>query len=105
MFIVYIESDEMHKDILFVTSVLKTATSFIHNFQPEMIELQKEYMRDYYNKRPLNKSWFYDSGWNSKIQSLTDRLNLHITTPKTFDEVECVVRHCEHFKFEEVRVL
>lgn len=30
MFIVYIESDEMHKDILFVTSVLKTATSFIH---------------------------------------------------------------------------
>ena len=101
----YIQSIEMHKDILFVTNVLQTATSFIHNFETEMIELQKEYIKEYYNKRPLNKAWFYESGWNSKIQSLTDRLNMHITNQKSFDEVETIVLYCGNFNYEKVRVL
>mgnify|MGYP003518826436 FL=1 len=95
----------MHKDILFVTNVLQTATSFIHNFETEMIELQKEYIKEYYNKRPLNKAWFYESGWNSKIQSLTDRLNMHIANQKSFDEVETIVLYCGNFNYEKVRVL
>lgn len=105
MFIVYFVSSEMHKDILFVTNVLQTATSFIYNFETEMIKLQKEYIGEYYNKRPLNKSWFYESGWNAKIQSLTDRINMHITKPKTFSQIETLVKYCESLEFEKVRMI
>lgn len=104
MFVVYVEDNERHKDLLFTTDVLQTASSFCHVFNTRVRELMRRYNNEYYKDRSLNKTWFYESGWNGDVQKLLDELN--ITTDKiNFSSLSCMIVHGFTFTFEEVKQL
>jgi hypothetical protein len=104
MFIVYIQDSEMHKDLLFSTNTEKTAQSFCDCVNNHVRNLSKVYMSEYYNVRPLDKSWFHKSGWHQKVKVIEVELQ------KTTDKIDCsklnmMVRHGDYLKYDRIDML
>lgn len=102
MFIVYTQDNEMHKNLMFVTDNQKTASSFCHTFNVKIQDLHNIYIKEYCLRR-MKESWFYESGFNGKIQELTDQLNISIEIK--FNEVKNMIMYCETFKYEDIKKL
>ena len=113
MYVVFIEDDECHKELLFCTDVLQTATSFIENFQKRINELHKWYYAEspkgldpYFNPKhdKIIEDWKYESGFNAKVQELVDQMNISVEI--SYDRfVDTFIRSHDSLHYEEVKKL
>lgn len=103
MYVVSFVNRENKKETLFATDVLQTATSFIHNFGNEINELQQEYMQECYRK--VKEPNIKLQEWYDKINSLTDRMNMHITNKKSFSDMVTEVNYGLSIEYEKVKLL
>lgn len=98
MFVVFVNDGKGHKELLFVTELRRTASSFCDNFNSQINELTKIYMSDHYLYHNDK------SGWNAKVKQLTDRIN--ITTDKIeFGDTNIMIQFGYHFEYEEVCIV
>lgn len=102
IFVVYLADHESGQQKLFATDVLRTATSFCDNFNNRIKELHDFRI----SIDVLDKDWKYTSGWNARIQKLTEDLNRACKSDRfTFDDVDLSVLRWYTFNWTQLKLI
>ena len=96
MFIVYIEDDEMHKELLFITESEELAS----NFQSDINKSARE-VREVYKLENMNRdSKEVKDGINVIMEKFKEK-NIEIFQ----STVEMIIFYCDHVHYDEIKKL